>query len=96
MSTSSTPASPISGANAISESMVLTNGQFHSMDVPLENELAYIAVKVWPVELSRCRYEKVWRSVELIADPTFPSRDIERNHFEMVVSSIHVLSFDYH
>lgn len=93
-STSSVLASPVPVATVTTVSIV-SNDQFNSLDVPFANELAGNAVSVEPVELSHYHFEEVLQSVEQIADPTIPLRDVPNSHVKILATSTHSIAFAY-
>lgn len=60
MSTSLIPASSVTGANVISNPIVLSDDGFDALDARLTNELVGCVVNVQPPELRHYCYEKLW------------------------------------
>lgn len=82
---------PVPGATVNDEPIVLLDDDFESLDAPLANALAQNLFNEQEVELSQYCYEKIWMSVEQIADPTFLLHDTQRSYVKDLFASMYAL-----
>lgn len=74
---------------------MVSDDNFDALSAVLANDPTSSTVNRQQVDLSHYRYEEVTLSVEQIADPTFPLRDIQSSCVKILVALMSVLAFDY-
>lgn len=76
----------------------MSDDKVDALDAPLANELENRAVIMQLVELrelSHYRSRNVWMSLEQIADPTFPLRNVQSSHVMDLAASMRAFPLFY-
>lgn len=73
-----------------------SDGELDALDALLSTNLTGSAVSVHHVELRDYCFKDVWLSVEQIAIPTFPLRNVYGNHVKILVATMRTFAQDSH